>query len=179
MTRQGGMNDQVKDDRYFKWPRWLRSLGRDRRPDFIIGGSARPYIERWFLLPRNRLLNIYLHRVHRDDDDRALHDHPWANVSVVLRGAYDEVTPDTRDIPTPYLRIADMPVRRRRRRAGSIVFRRAHRAHRLEVAQGPVWTLFLTGPWQREWGFHCQWGWRPWRLFVAADDHGSTGRGCD
>ena len=59
-----------------------------RAPDFQIGGSVNPYCNRWWVIPRNRWFNIYLHEFVRDDDDRALHDHPWWNISIVLRGGY-------------------------------------------------------------------------------------------
>jgi hypothetical protein len=48
-----------------------------RRPDFIIGGADNPYLLRWWIIPRNRWCNVYLHKILRDDDPRALHDHPW------------------------------------------------------------------------------------------------------
>lgn len=150
-----------------------------RAPDFIIGGAEHPYMLRWWVIPRNRWFNIYLHKILRDDDDRALHDHPWWNVSILLRGAYREVMPDLSRRPTPYARIADLPTRAKLRRAGSIVFRRATASHRLEVAKGPVWSLFITGPVIREWGFHCPRGWRYWRDFVASNDPGAVGRGCE
>lgn len=154
-----------------------------RPPDFIIGGKDRPYIRRWWLIPRNRWFNVYLHQILRDDDDRALHDHPWWNISIILRGAYVEVVPDTRAIKTPFTRIANLPHVRKRRGPGSIVFRRATHAHRLELPiEGGgirfVWSLFITGPRVRDWGFHCPQGWRSYREFVASDDPGSIGKGC-
>ena len=54
--------------------RWARN----REPDFIIGGHEAPYLRRHWLIPRNRFFNIYVHEFLRSDDDRALHDHPWA-----------------------------------------------------------------------------------------------------
>jgi hypothetical protein len=60
------------------------------RPDFIIGGTENPYLLRWWVIPRNRWFNIYPHHMLRDDDPRALHDHPWWNVSIVLKGGYME-----------------------------------------------------------------------------------------
>ena len=54
---------------------WLGSLHR-RPPDFVIGGADRPYMRRWYLVPKNTQLNVYLHHFRRSDDDRALHDHP-------------------------------------------------------------------------------------------------------
>ena len=56
----------------------LVALGRDwfktlisGKPHFVIGGADDPYMLRWYLIPRNRRFNIYLHKFLRDDDDRA------------------------------------------------------------------------------------------------------------
>jgi hypothetical protein len=135
-------------------------------PDFVIGGVENPYLLRWWLIPRNRWFNVYLHKIIRDDDPRALHDHPWWNVSVLLKGGYLEWR---KDRPPAW------------RRAGSVVFRRATCAHRLTLgASGtPAWSLFITGPKTREWGFHCPRGWRHHEEFCALDDKGRVGRGCE
>jgi hypothetical protein len=63
-----------------------------REPDLYIGGKDDPYLLRWYLIPRNRFFNVYLHKIVRSDDDRALHDHPWWWLSVMLKGRYAEVT---------------------------------------------------------------------------------------
>lgn len=134
-----------------------------RAPDFVIGPKDDPYLRRWWIIPRNALLNVYLHNIRHSDDDRALHDHPYANVSIVLRGGYIEVTPKGRFL----------------RSFGSIVFRRPSARHRLEVIEDfDTWTIFITGPRVREWGFACPQGWVPWQEFVDTRDHGSVGRGC-
>lgn len=70
----------------------LIARAQRRLPDFVIGGHANPYLLRWWLIPRNRVFNIYLHKFLRDDDDRALHDHPWFWCSIMLRGEYVEVS---------------------------------------------------------------------------------------
>lgn len=155
----------------------MKALGR--APDFIIGGPSNPYLLRWFVIPRNVYFNIYLHCIIRSDDDRALHDHPWWNLSIILRGSYREITPDFNGAPTPYERIADLPTRETVRNAGAIKFRCATASHRLEVMKGPVWTLFITGPRIREWGFHCPKGWKHWKLFTNPNDTGQVGPGCD
>ncbi|MFA5712006.1 hypothetical protein [Mycolicibacterium sp.] len=125
---------------------WLRRL-LSGRPHQAIGGAADPYLRRWYLIPRNPVLNVYLHQFLRSDDDRALHDHPWWFVSLILRGRYDEVT----DRGT------------RRRRPGSIAFRRAETRHRVELlpdaayeAEASCWTLIVTGRRARVWGFWCE-----------------------
>ena len=68
-------------------PRALEAIARiTRRPaDFVIGGAERPYLRRWWVIPRNRLFNVYLHQFLRSDDDRALHDHPWLTAAAAPR----------------------------------------------------------------------------------------------
>jgi hypothetical protein len=146
--------------------RWARN----RKPDFVIGGAEDPYMLRWWLIPRNRFLNLYVHLFLRSDEDRVLHCHPWANGSILLDGEYTEHT------------IAAGGVHQRRiLRAGDWRIRWTGRiAHRIELHAGPAWTLFITGPRYRNWGFHCaEQGWIPWERFTAKDDKGSIGAGCD
>ena len=143
-----------------------------RPPDFCVGGEADPYLRRWWVIPRNRWFNVYLHQFLRDDDDRALHDHPWLWCSVLLRGRYIEHT------------IAEGGIQRHRAyRVGSVRLHGPHFAHRLSLVPGETcWTLFITGPRLREWGFHCAvQGWVPWTRFTAARDGrpGDVGAGCD
>jgi hypothetical protein len=141
-----------------------------RAPDVVIGGHDNPYLRRWFVIPRNRFFNVYLHEFLRSDDDRALHDHPWVNCSVLLRGGYVEHT------------IAPGGIHVRTERwAGSVAFRMSGKtAHRIELPYGPCWTLFITGPRYRSWGFHCpEQGWVRWDRFTAPNDPGSIGPGCD
>lgn len=126
-------------------------------------------MRRWWLIPRNRWFNVYLHQILHDDEDRALHDHPYANCSIVLRGGYVEVTPKGRFL----------------RRPSAVRFRLPTAAHRLELRRDeagnaiPSWSLFITGPRVREWGFHCPRGWVHWKLFTSPTDIGQIGRGCD
>lgn len=135
-----------------------------RKPDFVIGGEDNPYMRRWWLRREAEAGSIYLHQILRDDDDRALHDHPWDSTSIILRGQLREVLPKRARVLSP----------------GSITSRKAEEAHRLEVVDGPVWSLFITGKRVREWGFLCPQGWRHWREFTdPATDGATVGRGCD
>lgn len=155
-----------------------------RKADFRIGPEANPYLLRWHLLPQNRWFNVYLHKMLRSDDDRALHDHPWWNCSVVLRTGYFEVSPFRAGV-RGYVS-ADLPYDQRRvwRGPGSVILRSAKGAHRLELPRmldpPATWSLFLTGPKVRDWGFHCPSGWRPWKEYVKVVPGGNEiGRGCD
>lgn len=129
--------------------------------DFPIGDPV--YLERWWIIPRNEQQNVYLHRILRDDDDRALHDHPWANTSYVIAGSYREITPDGTFIRQP----------------GDVIRRPATALHRLELIDGaPAVSLFFTDTKEREWGFDCAKGWVHWRDFTGGANGEMIGRGC-
>lgn len=181
-----------------------------RPPDFKIGRADDVYMNRWYVIPRNRWFNIYLHKIVRDDDPQALHDHPWWNISIVLKGGYWEVMPRQKFNANSLAREYDkFPAtqrqfsrlfqehRRKWRRPGSIIFRCATDAHRLELRHTqqwmegdtrwhlvssplvPAWSLFITGPNKREWGFWCRDGWRSHKQFVRKNEHGNeVGAGC-
>lgn len=143
-----------------------------RSPDFIVGGRDKPYLKRWFLIPRNRFFNVYLHCFLRSDDDRALHDHPWMWCSILLRGSYVEWSKPLPGSPLGF--------NVQRFNEGSVRFHRPHFAHRLVIDPGTVcWTLFITGPRVRKWGFHCPKGWVSWKKFTDPNDPGAVGPGCD
>jgi len=135
-----------------------------RPADLVIGER---YLSRWYLIPRNRFLNIYLHEYTGDDADEALHDHPWYSLSVLLKGKLAEW--DQRGD----VRIVE--------RFTELRFRSARYAHRLELITSVAYTLFITGPVIREWGFHCPKGWRHWKQFTNFHQDGDssrTGIGC-
>ena len=139
---------------------WARAVMESRGPDFVIGQR---YLERWWIVPRNGWCNVYLHRFNRSDDDRALHDHPWASTSFIINGRYIEHTPEGAF----------------HRQAGDVVSRAADALHRVELWPGEsATTLFITGPKVRDWGFQCPQGWVPWQVFTDPLDAGQTGRGC-
>lgn len=147
----------------------LLSIPERRNPDFIIGSDEDPYMRRWWVIPRNKVFNIYLHHFLHSDDDRALHDHPWWNCSILLKGSYVEHTINAGgvNVRTEY-------------RAGNVKPRRAIAAHRVELTDGPCWSLFITGPVIRQWGFHCpSVGWRHWKVFTSPEAKGKIGRGCE
>lgn len=146
-----------------KLPWWVR-LTETRPPNVRIGPG---YMDRWHLIPRNRFFNIYLHHFLQSDDDRALHDHPWWNFSYLLSGEYTEHTISAGGIN-----------HRKLYKAGDWKFRTAKYAHRIELTNGGCWTLFITGPRIRVWGFHCPKGWVNWQKFTDPTDTGKIGAGC-
>jgi hypothetical protein len=94
---------------------------------------------------------VRIHHILASDDDRAFHDHPWAFISVVLEGAYTEVT--------PYFNKSGVYIAEEHkvRRAGSVAFRRAKSWHRIALGCGPrPTTLFITFRKSQMWGFMPQ-----------------------
>jgi hypothetical protein len=134
----------------------LPKYWRRREPDYTVVGKVdgRMYLRRWYLLPRNSIFNLYLHNITSSDDDRALHDHRGNNVSIILAGAYREHFED-----------GSSKVRRR----GHMVYRRADMLHRLELITPTVWSLFVVGPWWRNWTFACPEGRVPNETYIAND----------
>lgn len=100
-----------------------------------LGKAECPYAYRWVFN-----LGLFSFRVHhflRSDDKRYFHDHAWWFVTMVLKGSYTDVSPAGEDRMT----------------AGSIRYRAARHKHYVKVEDGGCWTILLTGPMMRKWGF--------------------------
>lgn len=167
----------------FGIPNWMIGIVtldfvRFRKPDFTVWQRGDIYLVRRWIFPRNPLLNVYLHKFCASDDDRALHDHPWLNLSILLRGCYIEHVPDFRGTSSPHVRLGDLPRRQKLRRAPALILRRGVSSHIIEIKTRTVWTLFITGPVFRDWGFHCAQGWVHWRDYLAPGDKSRVGKGC-
>ena len=92
------------------------------------------YSRRWWFLP----FSIRLHHIHRADNDRHDHDHPWNARTVILRGWYWEER-------------EGVAYRRTMGDTATLNFGEYHRI--TEVSPGGVWTLFITYRKCGDWGF--------------------------
>ena len=130
----------------------------------IVGPAHDSLLIRYVIF-RIAAFGIYLHNMKRSDHDRALHDHPWPFVSVVLRGGYWEVHDQTLEghqVTIPH-------------RPGSVLVRPAEWRHRFVL---PVerhkykesWTLVIVGRRVRRWGFFTPSGWCWWRKYDSDRD---------
>jgi hypothetical protein len=148
------------------------------------------YMHRWWLVKAaddKSTRAVRVHRILRSDHDRALHDHPWENCSIILRGGYWEVVPGAyqawveRGIDEAPIELRDIDVLIHRRGGGKLgvvpreilnahgvywrgplskTRRSAEALHRLVVPAGrESWSLFITWPKSREWGFATPQGW--------------------
>jgi len=123
------------------------------------------YLLRWHIIPRNKWFNVYLHKFIGDDDDRACHCHSWDSFSIRLKGDLREHILDEHG--AIYVSLASR-----------FAYRPATHAHRLSLIDNkPAWTLFITGPRKREWGFHCKNGWQHWSTMTTPE--GKTIGGCE
>jgi len=134
--------------------RWRNINGR---------GDDQPYIVRYYLF-ECRFFDIYIHEIKRSDDSPDYHDHPWPFVHVILEGEYIE--------EAPWEAVKSRIVKRvRRRTPGYIAFRKANYAHRLELDKGDAWTLVMSGPRSRKWGFvdRVTGCWTHWKAYVQGE----------
>ena len=140
-----------------------------REPDLVVNHPARQneiYLKRWYVIPRNKIFNIYLHQF-LSSDDPVYHDHPWWSIGILLKGYYYENRPRNGINERKYFR-RFLPK-----------FRGKNYKHWVELHDGPVWSIFITGPKQKSWGFFCPKGFVNHREMVIDEDtHGHRGLKC-
>lgn len=147
--------DRVREQRPERswWGLW-------RRLD-LIGPDGEPFLRRRGLDgQRLRLGGVLLHRIDAPDPGLDLHDHPWAFLSVVLRGGYIEEWAETRHACQ---RWATPQVRRWRR--WSIHRMPLTVAHRITAVEPGTVTLVVRGRHRRRWGFYLPGGWIDWEEY--------------
>lgn len=101
-----------------------------------LGLTSCPYMERWVL--NLYFFSIRLHHWMGSDDNRAFHDHAWWFLTIILKGGYTDVSPKGHDPVT----------------TGSIRYRPALHRHTVKVNPCGCWSILLTGPEVRKWGFY-------------------------
>lgn len=132
-----------------------------RSPDMTISCAHGVYMRRWHVIPRNRLLNVYVHEFLGPDPGEHLHDHPWWSLSWVLSGSYVEVVGPVNCIEIVSHENSETVIqtvsKMREIAEGMIVFRRATSQHKVVHVSSRVThrniTVFITGPVIRKWGF--------------------------
>lgn len=152
--------------RYFKG---LHVPGKDRRISWALMSTfdipcdlteTKVYLRRLRII-QTPWFGIYLHETSNPDVDPHLHDHPWTFWSLVLKGGYTE---------------AHYSHGRR-----TVNVWRRWSIHRMKLGdfhkithllRKPTWTLLLTGPRRKEWGFMTDKGWVPWHQYARV----ATGR---
>lgn len=136
------------------WARWGFMGAQD------IGDD--PYLDRLRIL-WTPLFSVYLHHIHKDDGNRAAHDHPWRFWSFVLTGGYTELFfPDKQD----FSRVIS-----RTHRRWSLHSISTKGAHRIVSVDKPLWTLVITGPPSNvRWGFYPDGKFVPWQEYGGREN---------
>lgn len=132
-------------------------VGRPRMPDgtdpFDKHGNPKPAV----IWP-TRPLGVYLHKFHRGDNGRDLHNHPWKlSMSLVLAGGYIEERQSNRAVFS------------RRVLPGCLNILRSTDFHRVDLIEHDAWSLFVTFRRFQSWGFRSRATniFIPWREYVA------------
>jgi hypothetical protein len=120
--------------------RWAEELKCRTANDF--GAATGVYVRRWYL--ETPFFTVRLHHWLHSDDTRHFHDHPWWFITMVLKGSYVDLSPEKNELMIP----------------GRIRFRPANHRHSVKVGSGGAWTILLTGPKVRRWGF---WVGKKWK----------------
>ncbi len=132
----------------------------------IVDIDGDPYLLRFYIKRNGRLPGVYLHHFYRGDADRDLHNHPWEiSGSLILTGGYVEerlvarrdgleARHNRKSIRThkfeinPHGIVGIVEVT-----PGSINIIRANDFHRVDLLDGPAWSLFVSGKKVQDWGF--------------------------
>jgi hypothetical protein len=127
-------------------------------PPLVLVDESNGYeFLRRYRLVQTPLFSIFVHRMEVPDPGTDLHDHPWAFGSLVLKGGYIEVTADARQVE----RVESQHLRLRKRWSWATT--RLDQAHGIvSLNRSPTWTLVVTGPTRRRWGFYVDGVWHDW-----------------
>ena len=120
--------------------KFLEKIGRkkvvlDRGPSHPKFNEAKPWMNRYYLLFRNRPkwfpFNILIHEMLDDDHGDGVHNHLFPYITIILRGGYWATTKKGKFWRKP----------------GYIGFRSANAYHRVDLEPGtrPM-TIFISGP---------------------------------
>ena len=90
-----------------------------------------------YQLLKTRWFNVYLHELTAPQWHEQCHDHPWWFVTLLLWPGYLEENGSGIYWRSP----------------GSIWYRPAHYSHNVVTPNGTSWSLIVTGPKSRDWGF--------------------------
>jgi len=116
----------------------------------LIEVDGKPYLHRFYLKHNGRLPGIYLHHFYQSDPDRDLHNHPWRwSFSLILTGGYYEYRHNAMHALS-YLEpdVFD-------RKAPGFNYITGDTFHRvvLKDLKAGAWTIFVSGPDEKDWGF--------------------------
>lgn len=108
----------------------------------ILKRNGKPYLIRWTIF-KTIHYSIKIHKLLMSDP-ADMHDHPWNYTAIILYGGYIDHSNTSKHY-----------------KPGSIITRKAHVPHYLELPEGQKcsYSLIITSRKYRDWGIHTNQGW--------------------
>lgn len=132
--------------------------------------------------------SIRLHWIKREDQDRAMHDHPWNARTIILKGGYQEKRLLSSDDPLAKAalgQVIDHPemgsfdwsraesTQHFNRIPGDTATLKHNEYHQITHVLEGTWTMFITGPWLGDWGFLVDGKKVWWRTYLGENADGT------
>lgn len=124
--------------------------------------DGEPYLTRFYLgEPNQRKIGekpqVFIHFFHKSDQGVELHNHPYTGLGIMLAGGYreeriTEVTGRTRDGRTETVFVEREPKVVAPGMVNELSLSDYHRTDLVDP-EGGAWTIFVTGPRVKHWGF--------------------------
>ncbi len=154
------------------WTRLVNFLGNLLIKTFpgrakLIEVEGKPYVTRFYIKHNGRFPGIYLHHFYQSDPDRDLHNHPWAwSFSLILTGGYNELRFEASEGSLAHLEPTVYD-----RKAPGYNFIRGDTFHRviLKDLKAGAWTIFVSGPDVKDWGFMTPRGFVPHQKYLGLE----------
>ena len=110
--------------------------------------------------------NIRIHRIHREDRDEHLHDHPWNARTIILRGGYTEVREEYNGFLI-HSQLKQYEISRYTGCTAKLTFGEYHKIK--SVFPEGATTLFISGRYQGTWGFMVNGFKVKWRTYLGLE----------
>jgi hypothetical protein len=120
------------------------------------------YLRRWNVIT-TPWFSLKVHNIRMPDADRALHDHPWAFGTFILKGGYLEELPVYRR-----QRFGEWRTYMAQRKRFSWHRIPAEGLHRIHEVEPDTWTFVISTGTKRQWGFAPRAGeWYPYWAYLG------------
>lgn len=127
----------------------VKSFAHKHLKSNTITISGKKYLTRYYVIPDNRVFNVWVHHFHSSDQGRDLHNHPFHfSLSFIFDGGYYE----------EYVKRGENRICARKKVAPCFNVIKNNVFHRVDLLneEKGTWSIFFTGPRKTtipEWGF--------------------------
>lgn len=137
--------------------------------DRIFRVSKRDNLDRYYLLKLFGF-GVFIHYIHDDEDKDVYHNHPWSGLSIIFGSYKEERWKKLRGTINIFKLI--------KKKCRLFNWIKAEEHHRVELPNGPVWTLFIHGRRKNQWSVINKQGEiidvEPWRGIGGRTSYGKN-----